>query len=386
MGDVVRIFGGKADPEERGPPKRVSHVVENIGEHVAASKKRASWKFTLGESDTVHEVVLFHSVVHFDGREQYMSNHMTPGDWSVILLLESTNSAMEVRINDIESGDIPKYDFLIDRVPYRRMDVYRRTKAKPTQHVFTPYPGNSQGQQPASIHNAGLQQSHWGHSGMTQEPVNQHPPPPPKEKTPPKPRPAPQPEVNLLDTTVPETSVPAHAIVFDPFVTGAPVVKPAQTNPSNDLMSLFAQPSATQNPPPLNPNAFGQVPPQTFTGPPMNRPPMMQQGYQAFPQSAPMMQQPPSNFGQPMFVPMQQQGYPRASPPPLQKEHSAFSFIQAPPAPAYSAVPGSNFKTPQANMNISSLLAPHQVNNAHVPGRQQNGQNGININAFDGMR
>ncbi len=51
------------DPLERGPPKRVGHMVENVGGNIAASKKRSSWKFTFGDSDKVHEVVLLHSVM-----------------------------------------------------------------------------------------------------------------------------------------------------------------------------------------------------------------------------------------------------------------------------------------------------------------------------------
>ncbi|EQC29650.1 hypothetical protein SDRG_12654 [Saprolegnia diclina VS20] len=432
MGDVVRIFGGRPDPLERGPPKRVSHSVENIGEHVAASKKRSSWKFTLGEADTIHEVTLFHSimsmkkVVHFDGREQYMSNTMAPGDWSVVLLLESSSSAMEVRINDIEAGDIPKYDFLIDRVPYRRMDVYRRSKAKPAAHVFGASAGYSNAPEPhhAPSHDAGLQHGHWGPSGMTQE-TNR---PPSPQELPSKPKPvAPQHEVNLLDTSAPDVSVSAHAIVFDPFVTGAPPAKSAAQAPASaDLMGLFSQPTPSQQQPQViggssfGQQGFGQPPQQGFGQPPqpaygqppqpaygqppqpaygqppqpaygqppqpgfgqppvgnfatapMNRAPAMQQGYQGFP---------PAPAPTPGF------GYPNtAYPPAPSQQASAFAFMQAPPAPAaYANAPRpANYRTPPANLSISSLMDPHHVNNA-APRGPSNGQN-ININAFAGMR
>ncbi|KDO21139.1 hypothetical protein SPRG_12920 [Saprolegnia parasitica CBS 223.65] len=411
MGDVVRILGGRPDPLERGPPKRVSHSVENIGEHVAASKKRASWKFTLGEADTIHEVTLFHSimsmkkVVHFDGREQYMSNTMAPGDWSVVLLLESSSSAMEVRINDIEAGDIPKYDFLIDRVPYRRMDVYRRSKAKPAAHVFGASTGYSNTPEPhhAPQHDAGLQHGHWGPSGMTQE-TNR--PPSPQEL---KPKPvAPKQEVNLLDTSAPDVSVSAHAIVFDPFVTGAPPAKPvAQATASADLMGLFSQPTPSQQPQPIGGSNFGQPafgqplqpafgqPPQpgfgqplqpaygqalqpgfgqppmsNYTTAPINRAPPMQQGYQGFP---------------PTPTPTPGYGYPNAYPPAAPQQASGFAFMQTPPPPAaYANAPRpANYRTPPANLSISNLMDPHHVNSA-APRGPPNGQN-ININAFAGM-
>jgi hypothetical protein len=60
-----RIYNPRPDPLERGPPKRVLRDETHIGEMVAASKKRISWRFTLGESDTVHEVVLTHSIMSY---------------------------------------------------------------------------------------------------------------------------------------------------------------------------------------------------------------------------------------------------------------------------------------------------------------------------------
>lgn len=33
----------------------------------------------------------------------------TPGDWKFMMILEGSNHAFEVRINDLESADVPKY-------------------------------------------------------------------------------------------------------------------------------------------------------------------------------------------------------------------------------------------------------------------------------------
>ncbi|KAJ0400156.1 hypothetical protein P43SY_007175 [Pythium insidiosum] len=114
-GNAARIYNPRPDPLERGPPKRVNRDESHIGEMVAASKKRISWTFTLGDAETVHEVVLVHSVmsykkvVEFDGRQMHYSATATPGDWSFVMILDGTNNVIEVRINDLESADVPKY-------------------------------------------------------------------------------------------------------------------------------------------------------------------------------------------------------------------------------------------------------------------------------------
>lgn len=64
-GSAARIYNPRPDPAERGPPKRLTREETHIGEMVAASKKRISWKFSLGESDTIHEVVLVHSIMSY---------------------------------------------------------------------------------------------------------------------------------------------------------------------------------------------------------------------------------------------------------------------------------------------------------------------------------
>jgi hypothetical protein len=140
-------------------------MVDNVGGHWPASKKRVVWKFVLGDSDTIHEVELMHSVlstkkvsgvtqisqllngaqvVCFDGKEYYLEWTMFSGtSWRLVLIYENTNSSIEVRINEME----PKYgimmsntrsitwsfyyydlELIIDRVPFRKMDVYHKKK------------------------------------------------------------------------------------------------------------------------------------------------------------------------------------------------------------------------------------------------------------------
>ncbi|KAG7400287.1 hypothetical protein PHYBOEH_006424 [Phytophthora boehmeriae] len=153
-GNAGRIYNPQPDPLERGPPKRVQREESHIGEMVAASKKRVTWRFTLGESDRIHEVVLVHSVmsykkvIQYDGRQMHFSSTAVMGDWSYSMVLEGLNVVMEVRINDMESGDVPKYDFVIDRIPFRRWDVYRRKKHAITTATYAQPnapPGNAYG-------------------------------------------------------------------------------------------------------------------------------------------------------------------------------------------------------------------------------------------------
>ena len=64
-GNVVRVRNPQLDLLERGPPKRIVREEEHIGELVAASKKRVLWRFSLGEADRKHEVVLVHSLMSY---------------------------------------------------------------------------------------------------------------------------------------------------------------------------------------------------------------------------------------------------------------------------------------------------------------------------------
>ncbi|RQM18303.1 hypothetical protein DD237_000069 [Peronospora effusa] len=130
-GNVTRIYNLEPDPLEHGPPKRVVREEQHIGEIVASSKKRVSWRFTLGDSDRTHEVVLVHSIMSykkFNGRQIHFSSTARLGDWNCTMILDELNLVMEVRINDMESAEVPKYDFVIDKVPFRRWDVFRRKK------------------------------------------------------------------------------------------------------------------------------------------------------------------------------------------------------------------------------------------------------------------
>ncbi|OWZ24865.1 hypothetical protein PHMEG_00048 [Phytophthora megakarya] len=170
--NAARIYNPQPDPLERGPPKRVLREEQHIGEMVAASKKRVTWRFTLGESDRTHEVVLIHSVmsykkvVQYDGRQMHFSSTATMGDWSFTMILDGLNLVMEVRINDVEAADVPKYDFVIDRIPFRRWDVYRRKKHAITTATY--------GQPNAAPGNA-FGTHRWGPGGATSQ--NEHQPP-----------------------------------------------------------------------------------------------------------------------------------------------------------------------------------------------------------------
>ncbi|KAF1335507.1 hypothetical protein FI667_g1156, partial [Globisporangium splendens] len=173
-GNAARIYNPRPDPAERGPPKRLTREETHIGEMVAASKKRIAWKFALGESDTIHEVVLVHSimsykkVVEFDGRQMHYSATFTAGDWRFMMILDGSNHVFEVRINDLESADVPKYDLAVERIPFRHWDVYRRRK-QPISTASSYAQPNALPQQPSTF---GTQR--WGPSGMSA------PPPPPE--------------------------------------------------------------------------------------------------------------------------------------------------------------------------------------------------------------
>ncbi|KAL4125334.1 hypothetical protein PRIC2_008919 [Phytophthora ramorum] len=164
-GNAARIYNPQPDPLERGPPKRVLREEQHIGEMVAASKKRVTWRFTLGDSDRTHEVVLVHSVmsykkvVQYDGRQMHFSSTATLGDWSFSMVLDGLNVVMEVRINDMESADVPKYDFVIDRIPFRRWDVYRRKKHGITTATYA---------QPNAPSGNAYGTRRWGPGGATQ--------------------------------------------------------------------------------------------------------------------------------------------------------------------------------------------------------------------------
>ncbi|KAF0686258.1 Aste57867_21963 [Aphanomyces stellatus] len=362
-GEVVRVYGGaKPDPLEKGPAKRVTHMVDNVGGTIASSKKRASWKFTLGDSDTVHEVILFHSVmsakkvVSYDGKEQYHHAVITPGDWTLTLMLDN-NTPVEVRINEYETPDIPKYDLLINRVAYRKMDVYRRNKKT-----------GSAG------HDEGYHQSHWGPGGVeSSAPVAPAPGALVREKS--GKRAAKDPEINLIDTSMPEVTVPVNTLVFDPLVTTPPL--PVQHSGAKSPVNLNAffpngQPqnydpfAAAMQPPPCQAQAF--VLPDHLQH---HHQQQQQQQQQYQPQQ--YQQQPTNGYGGFMQMPPPQQI-------PRQGMVVPGQYVTPPtPNPVYP--PSYN---PQANLNISNMMNPMQVANGY-PTKKANTPD-ININPFAGMR
>ncbi|ETV82893.1 hypothetical protein H257_04668 [Aphanomyces astaci] len=385
MGDVVRVSDqGPVDPLERGPPKRVGHMVENVGSNIASSKKRASWKFTFGDSDKVHEVVLLHSVmsakkvVEYDGREKYHVALISPGDWSIILMLEHRNTAIEVRINEFESPDMPRYDLLIDRAPFRKMDVYRRNNKKLVGA------NGSQGNayQPASGHGhiqqGGYHQSHWGPGDAASDVDDDHAPVVPcseasyskdKAKSTSTKKTAPPPEINLIDTSIPEITPPVHSIVFDPLVTGpAPPAYPTQAASPVNLNGIF--------------NAQQVQPQQRSFAPP---------SFDPFASLQPQPNKQPLGY----FHPQQQTGYGY----PTQQYGGHYANPTTPLYPAYNNIAASPIYPPQQqqqqyyapplqqqqpNLNISTMMNPMQVQHSIQP-KKPTGQD-ININPFSGMR
>ncbi|DBA01291.1 TPA: hypothetical protein N0F65_001796 [Lagenidium giganteum] len=326
-GASARIYNPRPDPLERGPPKRVNREESHIGERIAASKKRISWKFTLGDAETTHEVVLTHSImsykkvwigtgtlilvlVEFDGRQMHMSSTATPGDWSFVMVLDGSNNVIEVRINDVETEEVPKYDLVIDRVPFRRWDVFRRRKGPitpspygyPQSHAPTSGfathrwgpggmagPNDQQGSttrdegpkqrsnsfrssrenrrpsqqsgQPGpdfqNPHGTGYQpQAAAGHhAGQSTSPNVQ-----PQQATASPPRPAPsqpkQPEINLIDDSAPQITMSAQSLLFDPLASYAqPAPAPAQnprTASSPNFTNNFANTASSPSQPTQN--------------------------------------------------------------------------------------------------------------------------------------
>uniref|UniRef100_A0AAV1T616 Uncharacterized protein n=1 Tax=Peronospora matthiolae TaxID=2874970 RepID=A0AAV1T616_9STRA len=163
-GNITRIYTSTPDPLECGIPKRVLHEEQHLGEMLASTKKRVTWRFTLGESDRIHEVVLVHSVmshkklVQYDGRQVHFSSTKMVGNWCFTMILDGLRMAMEVRISEVESADVPKYDFVVNRIPFRRWDVYRRKK-----HALATAPYA----QPNSSSGNTYGTQHWGPGGAT---------------------------------------------------------------------------------------------------------------------------------------------------------------------------------------------------------------------------
>lgn len=442
-----RIYNPRPAPAEVGPPCRVHHEISNIGEHIASSKRRIAWSFTLGDADTIHEVVLVHSVmsykktIEFDGRQMHYSAIATPGDWSFTMFLDGTKYAIEVRINDMETADVPKYDLAIDRIPFRRWDVYRRRKG--VNAAAGGHASQQQYQQAPPAPSGGSFGTHkWGPSGMTAPPPMEPSPPraqqsqysvsnanafrrdgpassyqsPPSSqqlqsvnptKPPAQQKKAPTKEIDLLGDfgSTEATTVSAQQLIFDPLATSmiggaAPsTAQPARTtsNPTLTQAAGFGgqPPNARIASNPAMGMGMGFVQPtQPYVDPfanvaqplPMkpaasiNLDPLAAQSSAYMQQShvaAPAPTQPP--MGMPAYP-----GY-QAQPPAMPRGMPGGGTMPMPGgygmSPGYPAGYASN-KPGAVNYNISHLMNPMEVNNV----RNAQETKTINIDPFAGLK
>lgn len=413
-GHVARIYNPHPDPLERGPPKRVNRDEAHVGERIAASKKRISWTFTLGDCETIHEVVLTHSImtykklVEFDRRQMHLSSTAHPGDWCFMMVLDGTNNVIEVRINDTETDEVPKYDLVIDRIPFRKWDVFRRRKAPagstsygapvpnaaPTAtfgtHRWGPAGDESASRAtdpPAELHAQQRAGSFSSSRNNWQQSASGYAPPPtavsnhgvPSRNPNPETQPArrvsaKQPEINLIDDSIPEVAVPAQNLMFDPLLQmSAPPAPQQATQPSP--VAPPSQPVATQPSQPSNvvdpfaglTSALPTQPSQNM----MNLDPLarhnsayLKGATQASPSQ--IAQVGPSSVpAQPLFGQAGQMNMTQRSGAPGQAPRASFTFDQT----------GAKSNV---NYNISHLMNPNEVNNVRKP----QGTNAINIDAF----
>ncbi|CCI39272.1 unnamed protein product [Albugo candida] len=186
------------------------------------------------------------------------------------MYLENTNYSLEVRINDTGGEEVPKYDLIINRIPYRHWDVYRRRKLAPASSVYEPiYKPSAPPIAPAPV-SFGTQK--WGMKSVemvakennkafgatsgTQEIVSEH-----KisdsiavgreARRPISNRRAErekanqlnkvvvaQPEINLIDEQAPAIVSTAHELLFDPL---------RKTSTSTTSKSVPMEPNVAQN-------------------------------------------------------------------------------------------------------------------------------------------
>lgn len=94
-----RLYNPRPDPNEIGPPKRVNRMEDHIGEVVAASKRRVTWQFTLGESESVHTVVLTHSIMSYKKActETFTTKSYTPIDINLFIFICSALNLMGIK-------------------------------------------------------------------------------------------------------------------------------------------------------------------------------------------------------------------------------------------------------------------------------------------------
>ncbi|KAF1784086.1 hypothetical protein GQ600_22434 [Phytophthora cactorum] len=456
-GNVARIYNPQPDPLERGPPKRVLREEQHIGEMVAASKKRVTWRFTLGESDRTHEVVLIHSVmsykkvrqqsgaaegivlmwlkwmndegswldalavqvVQYDGRQMHFSSTATLGDWNFSMILDGLNVVMEVRINDMESADVPKYDFVIDRIPFRRWDVHRRKKHAITTATYA---------QPSAPSGNAYGTHRWGPSGAMQ-PLQNEPQPsrgpftgsnrgsftsnsPTSDRTQSLGHQAFQdsrtvdsarhckkersvcsehdryefspattsgsssveaqeaPEINLIDDFGPSVSVSAQSLIFDPLASAkissagdsAATNSPQQQQPPPQKQQQAAPVAAIPQPAAyVDPFASVAAPVMTKPSSSINLDPLATQNASSYqqPHQQAIRQMPMGNMG---YQHQQQQQHPRVM-------RGSFTGQQQPVAPGGMG---------NVNYNISQLMNPANLQT----GQQNQKSKSINIDPF----
>nr|CCA20721.1 conserved hypothetical protein [Albugo laibachii Nc14] len=384
-----RLYNPRPDPNEIGPPKRVNRMEDHIGEVVAASKRRVTWQFTLGESETIHTVVLTHSImsykkcIEFDGHQVHYSNTATMSDWSHKMYLEHTDYSLEVRINDTGGEEVPKYDLVINRIPYRHWDVHRRRKLLPSSGGYEPiYKPSAQPVAPAPV-SFGTQK--WGAKGNestprdsskafgstlgSQEVISEHNANSvtagkearrpistrraerEKAKQIEKKVDVKQPEINLIDEMAPEIVTTAQELLFDPLrKTSASTINTnvptqgnlAQNTPVPDLIDPFNtlyQPQITK---PFEQMVLDPLAPRRHSSSNFA--------------SVPFNSSEANYFGRPTNT--------TAIPPALPVQPRSVSAL---PSNAASC-----------NFNISQLMNPIDINGA----KPIQGKKGINIDAF----
>ncbi|GMF27332.1 unnamed protein product [Phytophthora fragariaefolia] len=139
------------------------------------------------------------------------------------MILDGLNFVMEVRINDMESADVPNSRGSLtgnsptsDRTQsFGQQGARPRTSSDQQNGRTRSFSGQQNGQQGFSSAQqyAGQRSSLQEQSTPFAASTNTHQPPP----APPAPKPKKQPEINLIDDFGPTVSVPAQSLIFDPL-------------------------------------------------------------------------------------------------------------------------------------------------------------------------
>lgn len=115
-----------------GDVLRVSRESENIGERVAMSKKRVTWRFVFVGTQQVHTLMLEHSRVsgkkrlRLDGRKLFQSDQYTTGNWKYEFRVpDHDQTAFCLTIKDVKTNvrDPRKsvYDLLVNGLPWKQL-------------------------------------------------------------------------------------------------------------------------------------------------------------------------------------------------------------------------------------------------------------------------